>query len=303
MANAAMVGGTVGLEASPEQGLDVVRGTRFRSRTNPRRRVLVSGGFIVAVVALGVLAPVLPLLNPLASNLLVANENVGAAGHLLGTDELGRDVLSRLIWGSRLSLLMGIVPVVIGGALGILMGVTAGLGRPAVRGGIMRTLDVFYAFPAVLLAIAIAASLGPGVRTVIIAVTVIIVPPIARVAEGEVRSLTGRDFMLAARASGARRTQIAIRQVLPNVAGSLVVYCTALVGLSIVYSAGLGFLGLGITPPTPEWGEMVNELRAAIFTEPLVALAPAIVLLVVSIAFNAFGDGLRDLFGFERARA
>ena len=164
----------------------------------------------------------------------------------------------------------------------------------------MRTLDVFYAFPAVLLAIAISAALGPGISNSIIALAVILIPPVARVAETETARMREMDYMEAAKASGAGRWTIGLRQVLPNVAPSVIVYGTALIGLSIVYAAGLSFLGLGVSPPTAEWGLMVSDHRQYIFTNPGLAAIPAIAILIASITFNVLGDGLRDMFDVRR---
>lgn len=218
-----------------------------------------------------------------------------SGSHLLGTDGQGRDVLSRVIWGARPSLLTGLIPVVVAGLIGTVLGLVAGLGTRRVNTVVMRTLDVFYAFPAVLLAIAIAAALGSGTSNAIIALSVILIPPIARLAESEVARIRSADFMEAARVSGAGWMSISVRHVLPNAAPAIVVYCTALVGLSIVYAAGLGFLGLGVAPPNAEWGLMVNDLRQYTFSAPQISLVPAVVILIASVAFNVFGDGLRDL--------
>jgi peptide/nickel transport system permease protein len=237
-----------------------------------------------------------PLIAPYAPNVGITADRLagfGSHGHLLGTDGQGRDVLSRLIWGARLSLLTGFVPVAVAGTVGTTLGVIAGLAGRRVHGTVMRTLDVFYAFPAVLLAITIAAALGSGISNAIIALTVILIPPIARVAETETARLRRADFLEAAAASGARRSSVAVRQVLPNVAPAITVYCTTLVGLSIVYAAGLSFLGLGVSPPTAEWGLMISDARQYIYSAPLVALAPAVAILLASVTFNVLGDGMR----------
>jgi peptide/nickel transport system permease protein len=160
----------------------------------------------------------------------------------------------------------------------------------------MRTLDVLYAFPAILLAIAIGAALGPGVKNAIISLSIVLIAPIARVAESEVLRLRSADFMEAARASGASWTVIGLRQVLPNIAPPLLVYCTSLVGLAIVYAAGLSFLGLGVVPPHPDWGSMLNDLRSNLYDRPLLSLVPAVAIFVASIGFNLLGDGLKRLF-------
>jgi peptide/nickel transport system permease protein len=254
----------------------------------------VAAVLILALVAVAILAPLLAPHDPVAGDTSQRLQGLGSPGHLLGTDGQGRDILSRLIHGARPSLLSGLVPVAIAGVIGTVLGVTAGLTGRRVHGLIMRTLDVFYAFPAVILAIGIAATLGSGISNAIVALSVVLIPPIARVAETETSRLRQADFLDAARASGATLPSIALRQVLPTIAPPVVVYCTALIGLSIVFAAGLGFLGLGIAPPDPEWGLMVNDLRQYLFRAPSLALVPATGILVVSVLFNVLGDGLRD---------
>jgi peptide/nickel transport system permease protein len=226
----------------------------------------------------------------------------GQRGHLLGTDGQGRDVLERLIAGARPSMIAGLVPVLVAGAVGGAIGIAAGIAGRRTHALVMRTLDVFYAFPAVLLAIAIAAALGSGTLNTVISLSVVLVPPIARIAETETMRLRDMDFMESARASGAGRLSIAYRQVWPNVRPALIVYCTALVGLALVFAGGLSFLGLGVAPPHPEWGQMINEQRQYMFTNPELALAPAVVIFVASLTFNLLGDGLRDLLDVRRAR-
>ncbi len=251
----------------------------------------------VLIVALALMAVLAPVLSPQDPNAGVTADRLapfGTPGHLLGTDGQGRDMLSRMIWGSRPSLLTGLIPVVVATFLGTTIGIAAGLAGRVGNTLAMRVLDVFYAFPAILLAIAIATVLGSGTSNSIIALAVILIPPIARLAEGETSRLRSLDFMEAAEASGATRLSIAGRHVLPNVGPPILVYATALVGLSIVYAAGLSFLGLGIQPPTAEWGLMVSDLRQYIFSNSGLALVPAVAILVVSVAFNVFGDALRD---------
>jgi peptide/nickel transport system permease protein len=219
---------------------------------------------------------------------------VGAPGHPLGTDGQGRDVLARLVAGTRPSLVAGLLPVLVAGVLGTGFGIAAGLAGRRTHALVMRTLDVFYAFPAVLLAIAIAAALGSGITNAIVSLAVVLVPPVARLAETETLRVRELDFMDSARASGAGRLAIATRQVLPAILPTVAVYCTALVGLAVVYAAGLSFLGLGVAPPHPEWGLMINDLRQYIFTDPTLALVPALAIVVVSVTFNVLGDGLRS---------
>jgi len=266
--------------------------------TGRRRRLStsakVAGGFLLLMVLVALIAPVLSPYDPIVGDATQRLLPLLSDGHVLGTDGQGRDVLSRLIWGARPSLLAGIIPVIIGGGVGTVLGLVAGLGSARVNSVVMRILDVFYAFPAVMLAIAISAALGPGISNAILALSLVNIPPVARVAETEVLRIKDAAFMETARLSGASWFSIAFRQALPAAGPGILVFCTGLIGLSIVYAAGLGFLGLGLTPPTAEWGLMVNELRQYTFSAPIVALVPAVLILIVSIACNALGDGLRD---------
>lgn len=216
----------------------------------------------------------------------------GTGGHVLGTDSQGRDVLQRLIAGAGPSLLAGIAPMAIATVAGVLLGIFAGLAGKVAHSVIMRTLDIFYAFPAVLLAIAIAAAMGQSIASIVIALTVVMVPPIARVAEVETMRVRNMEFIESAIASGANRWTIATQQILPCILAPILVYATSLIGLSIIYAAGLSFLGLGAAPPSPEWGLMINELKSSIFSRPELTLVPALAITVVAAAFNTFGNAL-----------
>jgi peptide/nickel transport system permease protein len=257
--------------------------------------IKIGGGIVVAFILIAVLAPVLAPYGPQDGELTDRLQGVGTAGHLLGTDGQGRDLLSRLIWGARPSLVAGITPVLVAAVVGMTLGLVAGLGHRRTHALVMRTLDVVYAFPAVLLAISIAAALGVGVTNVIIALSIVLIAPIARVVETEVLRVRTADFMEAARASGAAAVVTATRQVVPNILPTLIVYCTSLIGLAIVYAAGLSFLGLGVAPPNPEWGAILNDLRQNLYDEPMLALVPAVVIFVASVGFNVLGDGMREL--------
>jgi peptide/nickel transport system permease protein len=284
--------------ADADAKLPVELGATSTKRTATTRRLPLSAKIAAVVIALialaAIFAPLLTSYSPTQGVLTDRLLAIGARGHLLGTDDQGRDIFTRLLYGARPSLLTGLIPVAVSGTIGTALGLIAGMGSKTVRATIMRTLDVFYAFPAVLLAIAIAAALGSGISNSIIALAVILIPPVARVAETETSRVRPADFVEAARTSGSSRTAIAIRQVLPNIAPAVVVYSTALIGLSIVYAAGLSYLGLGISPPAPEWGLMISDLQQYIFTNPQLLLVPAIAVLVASVAFNVLGDGLRS---------
>jgi peptide/nickel transport system permease protein len=219
---------------------------------------------------------------------------IGFAGHPLGTDELGRDMLTRLIVGTRLSLFMGITPVICAFFIGSFIGITAGYTGGWVNTGLMRTIDVFYAFPSVLLAIALSGALGAGITNSLISLTIVFIPPIARVAESVTTQIRGRDFVDAARASGAGAFTIVRVHVLGNVLGPVFVYATSLIAVAMILASGLSFLGLGVKPPEPEWGLMLNTLRTAIYTQPWIAALPGAMIFITSIAFNLLADGLRS---------
>jgi peptide/nickel transport system permease protein len=270
----------------------------IRRRAAKRSRLpwllVVPGAFILLLVIAAVFAPVVAPDNPLTGSVADRLHGVGSAGHLLGTDAQGRDLLSRLIWGARPSLIEGIVPVLVAGVVGTLLGTLAALAGSRLHSAIMRTLDVLYSFPAILLAIALSASLGAGVVNAVVALSIVLIAPIARVADTEVARMRSSDYMEAARASGASWNRIVIRQVLPTIAPVLIVYCTALVGLAVVFAGGLSFLGLGVAPPQAEWGSMLNDLTQDLYNAPLLTLIPAFMIFITSIAFNLLGDGLRD---------
>lgn len=277
--------------------------TPERSTTASRRRIPAGlwfwGAFATLLVLTAVVGPWV-VGDTETSHLGSRLQGFGENGHLLGTDGQGRDVLGRVIAGTRPSLLAGLTPVIIAGIVGSALGIAAGLAGRVTHSVIMRALDVLYAFPAILLAIAIAASLGSGVSNAIISLSVVLVPPVARVAEAETLRLAGMDFMDCARASGAGRVTIALRHVIPNLLPVVIVYCTALAGMSIVFAAGLSFLGLGTAPPHAEWGLMVGDLRNYVFAAPALSLVPAAVILIASVVFNALGDVLRDLLDVRK---
>jgi peptide/nickel transport system permease protein len=285
-------------------GLPRATGGRLAAVRALPRGILAGGTIVGLVLLVALLAPVLAPSSPTAGSISQRLWEIGTVGHPLGTDGQGRDILSRLMWGARPTLVAGIVPVLVAGLVGTALGLLAGLAKPWVRSAVMRTLDVVYAFPAILLAIAIGAALGPGVKNAIVSLSIVLIAPIARVAESEVLRLRAADFMEAARVSGASWPVIAVRQVLPNIAPPLIVYCTSLIGLSIVYAGGLSFLGLGVVPPDADWGSMLNELRQNLYDRPLLSLIPAAAIFVASVGFNVLGDGLGKRFAVrERVTA
>ncbi|MGC1563094.1 MAG: ABC transporter permease, partial [Bradyrhizobium sp.] len=224
-----------------------------------RDKVSMVCAFILVVIFLSALcAPWLGLADPYQGSMIRRLRHIGTSGYPLGTDELGRDMLARLIYGGRLSLIVGILPVILAFAIGTSLGLVAGYIGGRVNTAIMRTVDVFYAFPSVLLAIAISGALGAGIVNSIVSLTVVFVPQITRVSESVTTGVRNMDFVEAARASGAGPFTIMRVHMLGNVLGPIFVYATGLISVSMILAAGLSFLGLGTKPPEPEWGLMLN---------------------------------------------
>jgi peptide/nickel transport system permease protein len=251
-------------------------------------------GVVVIIAVVCVLAPLLAPYDPDAVDAAVRLASIGAPGHLLGTDDLGRDLLSRLLWGGRVSLVVGLLPVAIAIAVGVSLGAFAGYLRGAVDGTLMRGLDVLLAFPAYLLAIAIVSALGAGLSNAILAIAVVSSASFARLVRGSVLSVREREFVFAARLAGASGSRVVSRHVLPNVLTPVIVFATLEAGRTIIFAAGLSFLGLGAQPPTAEWGAMLAQGRGLLNVAPHVASLPGIAILLVSLGLNLFGDGLRD---------
>ena len=249
---------------------------------------------IIVIVLLAVFAPWLSPMDPEKSSMANRLRPIGYKKYLLGTDEQGRDMLSRLLWGGRVSLLMGILPVAFATLIGGAFGVVAGYYGGKVNMVIMRTMDVFFAFPSVLLAVAIAGSLGGGIGNQMLTLTVVLIPPICRVAETATSQVRTLDFVDAARASGASTISILFNHVLINILSPVLVYSSTLVSISIILASGLSFLGLGVSPPTADWGLMLSTLRQSIYVQPLVTAIPGVAILITSIAFNLVSDGLRQ---------
>jgi peptide/nickel transport system permease protein len=249
---------------------------------------------LLAIFVSALLAPWLGLADPYSGSMIRRLRHIGAPNYPLGTDELGRDMLARLIHGGRLSLVIGILPVILAFCAGTSLGLVAGYVGGKVNTAIMRTVDVFYAFPSVLLAIAISGALGAGIVNSIVSLTIVFVPQITRVAESVTTGVRNMDFVEAARASGAGAFTILHVHMLCNVLGPICVYATGLISVSMILAAGLSFLGLGTKPPEPEWGLMLNTLRTAIYVNPWVAALPGAMIFAVSICFNLLSDGMRS---------
>ena len=249
---------------------------------------------LLLITAAAIFAPWITSIDPSVGSVFKRLKPVGTPQHFLGTDELGRDMWTRLLYGGRMSLLMGTVPVALALLIGGTLGMAAGFVGGRVNAVIMRLTDVVFAFPSVLLAVAITGALGAGVGNTLLALTIVLIPPLVRVSESATTRVRSMDFVEAARASGASGLTILRSHVLSNVLGPILVYATSLLSVSIILAAGLSFIGLGAKPPTPEWGLMLNTLRNAIYSQPLLAALPGIFIFVVSLCFNLLADGLRS---------
>jgi len=255
---------------------------------------LVAGGFVIALVLLAVFSPWLVPFDAEQFFDYDALNTPPSARHWFGVDSLGRDIFSRILMGTRISLAAGFVSVAVGAFIGTLFGLLAGYYEGWWDRIVMRLSDVLFAFPGILLAIGIVAILGNGMVNVIVAVSVFSVPAFARLVRGNVLALKHQTYIEAVRSIGASDWVVMLRHLLPGTVSSVVVYLTMRIGTSIITAASLSFLGLGAQPPTPEWGAMLNEARADMLNAPHVALFPSLAIFVTVLAFNLLGDGLRD---------
>jgi ABC-type dipeptide/oligopeptide/nickel transport system permease subunit len=258
-----------------------------------RNRMAMAGAaVVVAWVFIALLAPVIAPYDPIDQNVRQRLQGPSAA-HWLGVDELGRDVFSRVLYGGRVSLPVAAVVVVVATAVGTLYGGLAGFGGRWLDEGAMRLVDMVLAFPSLILAMAIAAALGPSIQNSMLALLLVWWPPYARLARGQVLGLKNRDFVVAARALGLSEFRILVRHVLPNALSPTLVLGTMDVGNAIIITAALSFLGLGAVPPTPEWGAMVAEGRE-LMQAWWISTTPGVAIFSVAMACNFIGDGLRD---------
>lgn len=260
-----------------------------------RDKFAVAGGIVLlTVIILGIAAPLLTSFNPYDAVLEQRLLPPGTGGHLLGTDQMGRDLLTRLFYGARISVMVGFVAVAIALFFGIIVGLFAGFYGGLIDTFLMRGIDILMAFPYVLLAIAIIAALGPGLFQAMFAIAVVGIPYYARIVRGTVLSLREKEFVEAEKALGASNLRIIFKHILPNTMAPIIVAATLDVGWMIIAAAGLSFLGLGAQPPTAEWGVMLSEGRNFLRVAPWVSIFPGICIFIVVLSLNLLGDGLRD---------
>ena len=258
------------------------------------RAAMASAAFLLFMIIISVLAPLIAPKDPTVTDLPNRLLPIGSPGHLLGTDELGRDMLSRLIWGGRVSLLVGFVAVLVAMSAGVVVGLLAGYFSGWTDSVIMRLIDILMAFPSLLLAIAVVASLGPGLINAMLAVSIVGIPYYARIVRGSVLSLRNQEFVQAARVIGASDLRIIVYHIFANSLAPLIVAATLDVGWMIMAAAGLSFLGLGAQPPTAEWGVMLSAGRQQIRNAPHISVLPGLMIFLVVLALNFLGDGVRD---------
>lgn len=259
-----------------------------------RNRSAVAGGVLVLLLAaVAIAAPYLAPYDPLAPS-LEDRLSPPSVLHWLGTDDLGRDILSRIIYGARASLQVGILAVAFALAAGAVLGIVAGYYGGLMDNLIMRVMDVMLAFPGVLLAIAVVAIMGPSLGNAMVAIGIVSIPVYARIVRSSTLQVKASEYLEAARALGASDLRIILRHVLPNCMAPLIVQATLGIATAILDAAGLSFLGLGAQPPTPEWGAMLSGGRAFLRVAPWVTAFPGIAIVLLVMGFNMFGDGLRD---------
>lgn len=284
------------LDDSPTSRSQANWGRRYRIWVNLRANPLAMIGLfiIIAFVALSLAAPLLAPYDPSVQDL--GNRlSAPTAKHWFGTDELGRDILSRILYGGRVTLGMVIAVVILVAPIGLFIGCIAGYFGGIVDTALMRVTDVFLAFPRLILALAFVAALKPGVESAVLAIALTAWPPYARLARAETMTLRKSDFIAAAKLTGALPFRIILRHIMPLCVPSVIVRITLDMSSIIITAASLGFLGMGAQPPSPEWGAMIATAKRFIFEQWWVATIPGIAIFLVSLAFNFLGDGLRDV--------
>lgn len=262
---------------------------RFRKN----KRALVGFWMVVVFVGIAVFAQAIAPYDPIEQNMDVILQPP-SANHLFGTDEYGRDILSRIIYGSQISLMIGIVGVLISVVIGVGLGTVSGYFGGRTDMFIMRIMDIFMAFPSFLLALAIVSVLGPGMVNVMIAIGIFSVPTFARISRSAVISVKNKEFIEAAKSMGASHVRVIFKHVLPNSVAPIIVLSTMRIATAILTASGLSFLGMGAQPPTPEWGAMLSTGREYLRTAPHVSTIPGLAIMFMVLAFNMLGDGLRD---------
>ncbi|MCS6931425.1 MAG: ABC transporter permease [Acetobacteraceae bacterium] len=285
------------LSDTPASRRDAALGRLYRGwlAFRQNRLALLGLAIVLLLVAVAAFAPWIATHDPYEQNLPQRLLPPGSAGHWLGTDEFGRDIFSRIVYGARITLLIVVLVAAIAAPIGLVVGTAAGYLGGWVDSALMRITDVFLAFPSLILALAFVAALGPGIENAIIAIALTSWPPYARLARAETLTIRGSDYIAAARMQGAGTLRILLRHVMPLCVASVIVRVTLDMAGIILTAAGLGFLGLGAQPPAAEWGAMISAGRRYVLDQWWVATFPGIAIILVSLAFNLLGDGVRDV--------
>lgn len=265
----------------------------FWKRLSKNKAAVVGGFFVLMFIVVSLIGPLLTTQDPTHVNVL-NKLKTPSAEHWFGTDNFGRDIFTRIIHGMSLTLKVGFQSVAIGGVIGVVLGIVSGYYGGKIDAIIMRIMDVLLAFPGILLALAIVSVLGGSLRNVIIAVAVFSVPAFARIVRGSTLTVRKLEYIDAVRALGASDFRIIFKHIFPNVMSPIIVQATLRIATAVLTASGLSFLGLGAQPPAPEWGAMLNDGRTYMKTAPHLILFPGIMIVLVVLAFNIFGDGLRD---------
>lgn len=259
-----------------------------------KNKLAIAGLIIVLLqILMAIFAPMITTHDPIKQNLATSELPMFSEGHWLGTDNYGRDVWSRIVFGARISLVVGSIAVALGLVGGILLGMLAGYYRK-LDAVIMRFVDLLFSFPGILLAMLIIAVLGTSLVNVAIAISIWSIPSCARIVRGSVLSIKEKEYIMAMRSMGASDLRIMVRHILPNASAPIIVFATMRMATAILSTASLSYLGLGAQPPTPEWGAMISQGQAFMWSSPHLTIVPGIAIMLTVFAFNVLGDGLRD---------
>ncbi len=264
-----------------------------RAKRNPL--IWVGGVIVLGLILVAIFAPQLATADPVKQSLTQRFSAPGTNGFVLGSDNFGRDVWSRLVYGSRISLWVGLISAGIGVSAGLVLGVLSGYFGGVIDMVMGRVMDVIMAFPSILLALAIVSALGPSLQNAVIAIGITSIPRFFRVVRGSVIQVREREFVVAAEALGARDLWIMLRHVLPNIMSPIIVVSSLNIATAILVEASLSFLGLGVAPPTPTWGSMITDGKQNMETAPWISLYSGVAIMVAVLGFNLLGDGLRDV--------
>ncbi len=282
------------LTLNPGMAVEISQRRRMWAAFRRNKTAMVGGIMAVIIVLVAIFAPLLSPYDPLEQDSLTRLTG-STAENWLGTDDFGRDVLSRIVWGSRVSLVIGFFSVLMGMIVGTGMGMVAGYYGGKIETMIMRAVDVLMCFPDLILAIAVTAVLGANLANLIITIAIVMTPRFARLAHGQLLKMKESEYVVAAQAIGAKVPRIIVRHIFPNIFGDLLVAGTLWVGVAIRLEANLAFIGLGVQPPTPTWGNMIREGVDVLINAPGISIFSGLSILITILAFNTLGDGIRDM--------